>query len=169
MAASILLPRNRSHVDAKFDLLFYSVMNYIQGDEFAGKAAFKSRGKENRLILLPVKAKGSKFRMCWWRMPSKRKSNKGENHETKRVVLVALTGYDRFLNPRRNDRLILIEFAILVADWFLEGDDVFSCSRKWNCLWKCHLSFLYFLGGGIFEDLIIDFLIVLIILNERIY
>lgn len=121
MAASILLPRNRSHVDAKFDLLFYSVMNYIQGDEFAGKAAFKSRGKENRLILLPVKAKGSKFRMCWWRMPSKRKSNKGENHETKRVVLVALTGYDRFLNPRRNDRLILIEFAILVADWFFVG------------------------------------------------
>lgn len=49
-----------------------------------------------------------------------------------------------------------------MADWFLEGDDVFSCSRKWNCLWKCHLSFLYFLGGGIFEDLIIDFLIVLI-------
>lgn len=37
-----------------------------------------------------------------------------ENQETKlRVVLVALTGYDRFLNPRRNDRLILIEFAIL--------------------------------------------------------
>lgn len=83
-----------------------------------------------------------------------------ENQETKlRVVLVALTGYDRFLNPRRNDKLILIEFAI--RGW-LKRDAMFLCSRKYQSR-NCRFFFFF---GIVFEDLIVDFLIQLFLMKD---
>lgn len=166
MAASILLPLatyNRSHVDAKCARLsssltyccFIGLVDCVV--EFAGKA--KGLNLVERKIgwsYYRVKEANSSVMLVARAIEAKER----ENQETKlRVVLVALTGYDRFLNPRRNDKLILIEFAI--RGW-LKRDAMFLCSRKYQSR-NCRFFFFF---GIVFEDLIVDFLIQLFLMKD---
>lgn len=168
MAASILLPLatyNRSHVDAKCARLsssltyccFIGRVDCVV--EFAGKA--KGLNLVERKIgwsYYRVKEANSSVMLVARAIEAKER----ENQETKlRVVLVALTGYDRFLNPRRNDRLILIEFAILyVAGW---KETPCFCVPE-SISHEIVVSFFFF--GIVFEDLIVDFLIQLFLMKD---
>lgn len=111
------------------------------------------------MILLPRKR--SKLCRCWWRVPSRRKSNEGENQETKLSTCCA-NWLRSFLKSAQERQINFNRVCYTLRGW-LKRDAMFLCSRKYQSR-NCRFFFFF---GIVFEDLIADFSIVSIIFNER--
>lgn len=132
-----------------------------------------SRGKENRLILLPGKPRKKKQIpdvLVAHAIKAKVKQGRKSRDETGSSTCCAnwlrsflKSAQERLINFNRVCR------SLVEAAWLFVG--MFPCSRKWNCL--SIIFSLFFLGRGDrflkIQSIKCDFLIVLIILNERIY